>query len=465
MLCFLKVAGGDIKSLVIRNFEFNFDQMTLAQVFMRLPALEKISLEEVYFKSEDREVSPINRELLANLKELNIVQSEIRQGPSVLELFNNISSTTVMRKLFLPCNKNGRLVLAPFYTVQRNIEHLQICSCFKNFFSLDALPLLSKLEARIHSEDDLQFMCKNLSSVKLVGLEMQGGVEQFHESSFAKLPNLQTLCLSWSTMGVAFECLHRIYSSSVKTLKFRAASDISECHLPDLTVSTLGRIERNLPQLEHLSLSLMLSTNCLNTIIKYSRGLKKLTFLMNYYEPTMRNYIFEDNLRNESLTALVIKGYSSVEILMTEDISKLLGACINLTWFETSVKMNSQILRSMLTHQPNLTTLLLYNRKNIFSIEFVEILKAFGKKLNHVICTNSLGDRNNFRKLIKQEFRHQFKNINYIAKLRSCEMTNSPRFFDEISCVRRKMDNEAEVRLSLIESDKLCDENLHNHPW
>lgn len=49
---------------------------------------------------------------------------------------------------------------------------------------------------------------------------------------------------------------------------------------------------------------------------------------------------------------------------------------------------------------------------NIF--EFFEILQAFCKKLNHFICTIDLlwhEDYNDFRKLLEQEFNHQFKYV------------------------------------------------------
>lgn len=126
-----------------------------------------------------------------------------------------------------------------------------------------------------------------------------------------------------------------------------------------------------------------------------------------------RDFIFEENSKSENLTTLVIKAHMDIESLMSHNILKLIGACRNLICLETSIPVDNDRLKGILTLLQNLTTLRLPNRFNKLTVEFIEILWTYGKKLNHF---DYIGARYEIitEKLLQRELKHQFKNIKLV---------------------------------------------------
>lgn len=391
----LEIKGRDVKSIALNTCEarlhgFEKEKLNMHRFFELMPNLEKITLEDFFFHFSHE---PIKKEFLPKLKELNVIKC----NDAVLELFNNLTSLTLLRKIHLTCTNSTRL--GSFYSDQRNIKEISFCSCFKTLYNFGTLRMLKKVEAKIHLSDNLESICNDWNSVTDLTLTLEGGDEQFR--SLAKLQNLQTLSLFWTRPGEAAECLSKIYSSSLKMLFVRS----SEEFLPVLPASTLRLLARNSPILENLEITPLISSCSINAIIENCHSLKKLTCNLD------GEYLFKDNLQNDNLTTLLIRrDLRDRWKKMPEGIPRLIGACKMLSSFETTLDVDSERLKALLVMQPNLTTLLLHHHDTRLTIDFIEIIKTYGKKLNHFIC-NCRNEDIMTEEIVREKFKDDFKYI------------------------------------------------------
>jgi hypothetical protein len=225
-------------------------------------------------------------------------------------------------------------------------------------------------------------------------------------------------------------------NQSLITLKNQSLTDLDILLYCKLQSSTAAQIGRNCPRLKKLNTYSYSQLNVINSVIENCPNLQELVFKVedkdhchgdedDEQRVKTDDYKFQEGLEHEKLKKLSIFGWCDEY----QDLSKLLKCCKNLEEFTTVLPINVQLLLEILTSLPNLKSLDLQHHyicgcddtpsNHKVSLEFVNILKTFGKNLSYFCCRLRTFEDEITEDFLKSEFKERFGQVEVKQKEKS----------------------------------------------